>query len=117
MLIIFLAKRDVAGDRMLGDRQLQVLEGVEAGLDLGDDRLLVLADRVDGQAVGVEQLADVRAHLEHDLVDVVGGVDLVGDHLQLLLERQPRVDVRRAAPDGCSTALIACIPRAGDGYR
>ena len=88
-----LRERDVAGDRMLGDRQLQVLERVEAGLHLGDDRLPVLAHRVDREAVGVEQRADVGAHLEHDLVDVVGGVDLVGDRLELLLERQARSDV------------------------
>jgi len=88
-----LGQRDEAGDRVLGHRQLQVLERVEAGLDLGDDRLLVVRDRVDRQAVGVEQHADVRAHLEHDLVDVGGGVDLVGDRLQLLLEGEPDVDV------------------------
>jgi hypothetical protein len=58
-----------------------------------NDGLLVLADRVDGQAVGVEQHADVGAHLQHDLVDVAGGVDLVGDQLQLLLEREPHVHV------------------------
>jgi hypothetical protein len=79
---------------MLGDRQLQVLEGIQAGLDLGDDRLLVLADGVDRQAVGVEQLADVGTDLQHDLVDIAGGVDLVRDQLQLLLEREPEVDVR-----------------------
>src|SRR5262249_30091693 len=45
-------------------------------------------------AIGVEQRADVRAHLEHDLVDVVGGVDLVGDGLELLLERQASTDIR-----------------------
>ena len=79
---------------MLGDRQLQVLERVEAGLDLGDDRLPVLAYRIDGEAVGVEERAHVRAHLEHDLVDVVGGVDLVRHGLELLLERQASGDVR-----------------------
>ncbi len=55
--------------------------------------LLVLAHRVDGEAVGVEQRADVRAHLQHDLVDVAGGVDLVGDRLQLFLERQADVGI------------------------
>jgi hypothetical protein len=88
-----LGERHVAGDGMLGDGQLQVLERVEAGLHLGDDRLAVFAHRVDGEAVGVEQHADVRAHLEHDLVDVRSSVDLVGDRLQLLLERQADTDV------------------------
>ncbi len=92
-----LGEGDVAGERVLGDRQLQVLERVEAGLHLGDDRGLVLADRVDRQAVGVEERAHVRAHLQHDLVDVVGGVNLVRDRLELFLERQTRgnVGVRR----------------------
>ena len=48
-------------------------------LTLETIELLVLADDVDRQAVGVEQAADVLRHLEHDLVDVAGGVDLVGD--------------------------------------
>src|SRR6185312_4166233 len=64
------------------------------GLDLGDDRLLVLAHRVDGHPVGVEELHDVRAQIEDDLVDVVRRVDLVGDLLQLLLEGELDVDVR-----------------------
>ncbi len=86
-------QRDVARDRMLRDRQLEVLEGVQSGLDLRDDRLFVLAHRVDREAVGVEQLADVGTDLEHDLVDVAGGVDLVRDQLQLLLERELDVNV------------------------
>jgi hypothetical protein len=90
-----LGEGNVAGDGVLGDRQLQILEGVEAGLDLGNDRLLVLAYRVDRQPVGVEERADVGAHLEHDLVDVVGGVDLVRDRLKLLLERQAGAHIAR----------------------
>ncbi len=89
-----LGQGDVARHRMLGDRELQVLERVQARLDLGDDRLPVLADDIDGQAVGVEQGADVRAHLQNDLVHIVRGVDLVGDRLQLFLKRKTRVDVR-----------------------
>jgi hypothetical protein len=88
-----LRQRDVAGDGMLGNRQLEVLEGIQAGLDLGHDGLLILAHRVNGEAVGVEQGADVGAHLQHDFVDVVGGVDLVRYRLQLLLEREARTDV------------------------
>ena len=106
-----LGKRRVASDRVLGDRQLQVLEGVEAGLHLGDDRLPVLAHRVDGEPVGVEERAHVRAHLEHDLVDVVGGVDLVGDRLQLLLERKACGDVglRRRRTEDCAHALASLL--------
>jgi hypothetical protein len=105
----------IAGDRVLRDRQTQVLERVEAGLHLRDDRLLVLADHVNREPVGVEQRADVRAHVEDDLVDVVGRVDLVGDDLQLLLEREPRVDValggRRMAQYGAhkKSPLPVCL--------
>jgi hypothetical protein len=98
---------------MLGDRQLQVLERVEAGLDLGDDRLLVFAYRVDGEPVRVEHRAHVRAHLEHDLVDVAGSVDLVGDRLELLLECQAGADVgvrRRLVTQDC---LHPYLPAAG----
>jgi len=110
-----LGERGVAGDRVLGDRQLEVLERIEAGLDLGDDRLLVLAHRVDGEAIGIEKGADVRAHLEHDLVDVVGGVDLVRHRLELLLERQARSDVglcrRRLIKNCAHLSNLPCSSR------
>src|SRR5262249_33324342 len=88
-----LRQGDEARDRVLGDRQLQILERVQAGLDLGDDALPVLAHGVDREPVGVEQGADVGADLEHDLVHVGRGVDLVGDRLQILLEIEPAVDI------------------------
>src|SRR6185503_11217044 len=100
-----LGERHEAGDRVLGDRQLQVLERIEPRLHLGHDRLLVLAHRVDGEAIGVEQCAHVRAHLEHDLVDVAGGVDLVRDRLQLLLERESRADIGARMTQHCAHRL------------
>jgi hypothetical protein len=39
-----LGQRDMAGDALVGDRQAQVLERIQAGLDLRNDRRLVLAD-------------------------------------------------------------------------
>src|ERR1019366_1146482 len=91
-----LGEGDIAADRVLGDRQLQVLEGIQSGLDLGHDGLLVLANDVNGEAIGIEQAADIGRNLEHDLVDVGSGMDLVGDVLQILREHQPGVDVGRS---------------------
>jgi len=92
-----LRQSDVARDRVFGYRQLQILEGVEAGLDLGDDGLFVLAHGIDRQPVGVEEGTNVGADFQHDFVHVARGVDLVGDGLEILLKRQPAVDVRSSA--------------------
>ena len=83
-----LAVGRVAGDALRADRQLQVLAGVQARLDLGDDGGAVLVDGIEREPVGVEQLADVLARLEHDLVDVLGLVDLRRDQLQLAVEQR-----------------------------
>jgi hypothetical protein len=88
MFTICLRHGHVAGDALRADRQLQVAAGVQAGLDLGDDGAAVVVHRVQRQAVGVEQLADVLARLEHDLVDVLGGVDAGRDLLQLAEEQR-----------------------------
>src|SRR5712692_2610314 len=92
-----LRQSDVARDRVLGDGQLQVLEGVEAGLHLGDDGLFVLAHGIDRQPVGVEEGANIGADFQHDFVHVARCVDIVGDGLEVLLKRQPAVDVRGRA--------------------
>ena len=83
-----LVDRDEAGDRLLADRQLDVLERIEAGLHLGDDRTPVVAQLIDRQTVGMEQAAPVLRELQDDLVDILRRVNLVGDRLQLLLETQ-----------------------------
>src|SRR6266852_757960 len=88
-----LRQSDVPRDRVFGDRQLQVLEGVEAGLDLGNDGLFILAHGIDRQPVGVEEGANVGADFQHDFVHVARSVDLVGVGLEVLLKRQPAVDV------------------------
>ncbi len=101
----------VAGERVLGERELQVAKRVEAGLDLGDDRRLVLGRDVDREPVGVEQAADLARHLQHDLVDVAGGVDPVRDGLQGLLEREPGVDVAGGGGMGakhCAHSVTSC---------
>ena len=79
---------DEPRDRLLVHRQLDVLERVQAGLHLGDDRSPVLACQVDRQPVGVEQAAQLLRQLEDDLVDVLRRMDPVRDRLQLLLEIQ-----------------------------
>ncbi len=61
---------DVTGDGLIVDRKLYVLEGVEAGLDLGDDRVRVFADDVYRQPVGVEQVADLVRQFDHELIGV-----------------------------------------------
>src|SRR5471032_228504 len=85
---------------MFGNRQLQVLERIQPGFELGYDGLLVLAHRIDGEAVGVEQIANVGGHLKHDLVDVGSGMNLVGDVLQVLGEQEPCIDVDRPSRRG-----------------
>src|SRR6266446_902316 len=92
-----LRQSDVPCDRVFGDRQFQVLEGVEAGLDLGNDRLFVLSHGIDRQPVGVKEGTNVGADFQHDFVHVARGVDLVGDGLEILLKRQPAVDIRGRA--------------------
>src|SRR2546430_14553415 len=94
---LFRSHSYVARDRVFGDRQLQILEGVEAGLDLGDYGLFVLAHGIDRQPVGVEEGTNVGADFQHDFVHVARGVDLVGGRLEVLLKRQASVDVRGRA--------------------
>ena len=48
---------------------------------------MVFVDGIQRQPVGIEQLADVLAGLEHDLVEVLGIVDTRGDVVQLLVEQ------------------------------
>jgi hypothetical protein len=79
----------VTRNRLLVDRQLDVLERIEPGLHLRDDRAPVLVGEVNRQPVGAEQVAQLLRQLEDDLVDILGRVDLVGDRLQLLLKTQP----------------------------
>ena len=83
-----LMHRDKAGDTLLCDRQLQVLERVKPGLDLRDDGCFVFAHQIEREPVGVEEAADVLAQLQHDFVYVAGGVDAIGDRLQGLGEIQ-----------------------------
>ena len=61
---------------------------------------LVLGEGVDGEAIGVEHATDVLRQFQHDLVDVGGGVHLVGDGLQLLEEDQPAADIGQVAGIG-----------------
>ncbi len=88
----------IAGKALCADRQLQVAAGIQARLDLGHDGALVFVDGIERQAIGVEQLADVLARIEHDLFDVLGFVNPRRDLLQLTveqcLERDPAL-VRR----------------------
>ena len=83
-----LVGRHKTRDRLLVDRQLDVLERVQPRLHLRDDRALVLAEQVDRQSVGVEQVAQLLRQLQDDLVDVFRRMNLVGHRLQLLLKTQ-----------------------------
>jgi hypothetical protein len=96
------AEGAIAGQALRRNGQLQVAAAVEAGFDLGDDRGAVFVDRVQGQAVGIEQLADVLAGLQHDLVEVLGIVDARRDIVQLLVEQRLEGNARasRAAASG-----------------
>ena len=118
----------IAGNTLRADGQLQVVAGVQAGFDSGDDGAAVFADDIQRQPVGIEQPADVLADLKHDLRDVVGFVDPVGHPLQLpeiqglkigapVLRRKPeRVEkrglvvvlLRYGAFNGCSQSSNSC---------
>ena len=87
-----LAERHVARQALRTDGQLQFAAGVQPRLHLGDDGRVVLRHGVEGQAVGIEQLADVGADVQHELLDVVGGVDLGRDVLQLAKEQGLEAD-------------------------
>ncbi len=95
------ALRNVASDRLGVDRQLEVAEGGQPSLDLGDDVVLLMVHRVQREAVAVEQVAKFHTQVEHDLVQVVGGVDLGGDGLQLLEECQPQIRFAEIGTDAC----------------
>jgi hypothetical protein len=80
------AERDEAGDAVLADRQADALHPAQPGLDPGDDRGPALLQRVDGEALGLEQRAQLGRELEHDLVGVLARMDAVGQRLQALEE-------------------------------
>ena len=80
------AERDEAGDAVLADRQADALHPAQTGLDPGDDGGPALLERVDGEALGLEQRAQLGRELEHDLVGVLARVDAVGQRLQALEE-------------------------------
>ena len=69
---------------MFCDWKLQVLERIQPRLHLGDDSLLVVANRVDGQAIRIEQVAYIRAYLQHDFVNVGSRMYLVRYNLEIL---------------------------------
>ena len=83
-----LAERDVAGDALRRDRQLQFPIAFEARLDLGDNGATVFIDRVQCQALGVEQPADILAGIEHDLLKILGFMDARRDLLQSLVKKR-----------------------------
>jgi hypothetical protein len=66
--------------------------------------LPVVTDQIDGQPITVKQLANVLRHLENDFVGVTGGMDLVGNALQVLEEPQASTHVAEVGVDrpiGC----------------
>ena len=83
-----LAKGHIAGNALRRDRQLEVAAAAQAGLDLGNNRRTVLGDRIQREPVGVEQLADVLAGFQHDLLHVFGVVDARGDLVQLAVKQR-----------------------------
>ena len=84
---------NIASDALVSDRQTQILEGIQPRFDLGDDALLVLPKRRYGQAIGIEQLADILRQLQHDFVGVGCRMDFGGNCLEVLEEDQATVHV------------------------
>ena len=71
-----------------------------------------VADHVYGQTIRVEQGTNVLADIQHDFVDVAGGVNLVGDLIQVLGELQPQPHFIRIAHflPFILSAVIAAAP-------
>ncbi len=88
-----LGQCDMTGDALVGDRQAQILERRQAGLDFRNNGRLVFTDGIDRQAIGIEQAADPAGQFQHDLVDVCRGMYLVGDNLQVLEKSQAAVHI------------------------
>ena len=85
--------RRITGKTLLSDGQLEILERIEAGLDLGNKRDVVFAHDIDGQPICIEQRADVFADLQHDFINVAGGVYLIVDLIQILGEFEPEAHI------------------------
>ena len=81
------AESDITRNALRCDRQFQVTAAVQAGLDLGDNGSVVFVDHIQSQPVGIEQLANVLAGLQHDLFNVVGFMDARRHVLQLLVKQ------------------------------
>ena len=71
-----------------GNGQTQTAKALQAGLYPRLQRLAIGAGLVNGQPLGGKQHTNRLAHLQHDFIHISGGVNLVGDGLQILLKRQ-----------------------------
>ena len=90
----------IAGNTLFVDRQPDVLERAEPGLDLGNDNPRLLAHRINGQPVGLKQVTDRLADLKHDFVEIMSGVDPVGHRLQRTGEFELPADILRIGGHG-----------------
>ena len=81
------AKGHIAGQALRRDRQLEVAAAVQAGLNLRHNGRAIGIDRIQGQPVRIEQLADILAGLQHDLLDVFGVMDARRDLVQLAIKQ------------------------------
>ena len=76
---------------------LVVVAPSDSVLNVDDQRTVVVpcggATRVNGQAIGIEKAANLARQFQHDLVDVGRCMDLVGDDLKVLEERQADINV------------------------
>jgi len=58
-------------------------------LTLETSETIVIAYDVNSQPVGVEQTANILADIQHDFVDIAGGMYLVGDVIEILGKFKP----------------------------
>jgi len=77
----------VAGDAFVADRHPDLFE-LGPGQDLGVDFVLHTIDDVNRQGVGVEELEDSVLEINEDLLDVLRGMNTVGDVLKLLAQEE-----------------------------
>ncbi len=85
--------RNITSHALLGNGQLQILEGFQPGLDFGHQRSIIFADHVNGQSLRIEQGANILADFQNDFIHIAGSVHLVGDMVQVLVEFKYQIHI------------------------
>ena len=71
----------ISSNALKTDRQLQIFRNIQTRLDLRNNRRAVIVDRVQGQTISIEPLANIVTGLQHQLIDVFRFVNSRSDFL------------------------------------